>query len=275
VVGRVRVDRDGHVARARRPDDPAVEHLHAGRRLDQVDPVDDLVGRDPRERIAERPRDAGHRNRVGIDGAVGVAEARTLHRLGHRPGDRVADVGAHGVGRRRPVQVRRRVEVAGDERGDAASQRRPQRAQRVADLRQAREVHVGEREHLPGRDLGEHVLAARRRRVDQRVARDDVQPVAPVRPAERVRDPARVPLGLLQPDDVGVRTSIAATTLPKSTTSPPSQMLNVITRTSAGCWGARGRRCREQRDQQQRGEPTHGGQPILGRHGRAAPDPPL
>ena len=55
----------------------------------------------------------------------------------------------------------------------------------------------------PGRICASTYCAVRLGRVDQRVARDDVQPVAPVRPADRLRDPARVALGLLEPDDVG------------------------------------------------------------------------
>ena len=54
-------------------------------------------------------------------------------------------------------------------------------------------------------DLGEDVLAVRLGRVDQREARHDVQAVAPVRPVERLRDPPRVALGLLQADDVRPR----------------------------------------------------------------------
>ena len=64
-------------------------------------------------------------------------------------------------------------------------------------------MDVGEREHLPRPELDEHVLAPCLGRVDQRVARDDVQAVAPVRPAERAGDLARVALRLLEADDLG------------------------------------------------------------------------
>ncbi len=229
MVGRPRVDRHRDVGRAGRPGDPAVEHLHAARGLDVVDPVDDLVAAQARERIAERPRDPGVRDRVGVDDAIAVLEARGGERAAHRPRDRVAQAVAGPDGRRRPVEVRRRVEVAGQERRDPGVERGAHAAERRAgrghaggalvaqDLPQrlavpdevravgiGREVLVGEREDLPRLHLREHVLPARAGRVDQRVARDDVEPVAPVRPAERLGDPARVPLRLLQADDVGV-----------------------------------------------------------------------
>ena len=101
-----------------------------------------------------------------------------------------------------------------------------------------REVLVGEREDLPRLDLGEHVLPARAGRVDQRVARDDVEPVAPVRPAERLGDPAVLPSASCKPTMSASAAWIARTTPPKSTTSPPSQMLNDMTRTSVGVRGA-------------------------------------
>ncbi len=230
MVGRIGVDRHGDVRRAGRPGDPRVEHLHAARRLHEVDPVGDLVVPQSREGIAERPRDARVRDRVGMGRAVGVLEPGRGERAGHRPGDGIRDVGPRGVGGRRPVQVRRRVEVAGHQRRDAAPQGGPDAAEQRADLRHPRdplvaqhlrerlpvahevravrirrEVLVGEREDLAGLDLREHVGAARVRRVDQREPRDDVEPVAPVRPAERLGDPRRVALRLLQADDVGVR----------------------------------------------------------------------
>ena len=198
------------------------------RRVDHVDPVDRRAGRQARERRAVGPRDALRRHRVGMDRAVRVLEPRRGDRLGHRPRHRVADLVAQPDGRGRPVEVRGRVEVAGQQRRDAGPQRRTQPGQRGADLRQARaalqpqhlleraavldrvgpvrirrEVDVAEREDLAGPDLREHVAAVRIGRVDEREARDDVQAVAPVRPAGLAGDPLGVALGLLQPDDVG------------------------------------------------------------------------
>ena len=55
----------------------------------------------------------------------------------------------------------------------------------------------------PGASLHVEVLVGGVGRGDQRVARDDLELLVGVRPADQVGDPAGVAVGLLQADDVG------------------------------------------------------------------------
>ena len=157
-----------------------------------------------RERIPERPRDPRRRDRVrdarrgrcrGSPRARPPASPATAPSVQSRWDGvlkspvmnvgipwRSAGRSARSVWRISGSRVARSFASTRDDRSTVAHQ--------VRAVRIRREVHVGEREHAPGRDLRQHVLAARGRRVDQRIARDDVQAVAPVRPAERLRDRA-------------------------------------------------------------------------------------
>ena len=85
---------------------------------------------------ARRPREPGHGDRVGMHLAVGVAEARVRERVAHRPVERERHVGADGADRRRPVEVRRRVEVPGQEDGDPPRGQLGQDGELLLDRRQ-------------------------------------------------------------------------------------------------------------------------------------------
>ena len=138
--------------------------------------------------------------------------------------------GLHGSHGGRPVQVRRGVEVAGEERRHAAGALPGQRAEVRADLaeprlalvlqhlgrtlavahqlrpvRARRQVHVGDCHHpaRADRDVAEAHPAALHR-ID-RVVRDQVQRLVRVGHPRRVRDAPEIALGLLDPHHVRTR----------------------------------------------------------------------
>ena len=146
-----------------------------------------------------------------------------------RPVDGVGDLRPDGGDRRRPVEMRRRVEVARQERREAGGGERWQHGQvlldrgqphrllevqrlrergAVADLvrpiRVRREVDVADGHEPARQDLDPDIDAVRAGRIDDREPRDDLRAVARV-PAQRIRDDARVVLALLDADDVGAR----------------------------------------------------------------------
>jgi hypothetical protein len=117
--------------------------------------------------------------------AIGVAHPDAGERAAHRPGEREANHRALPRYGRRPVEVGRGVEVAGEERrhagGDEAPQRPQVRAQEgqadaplegeqlgarravaggVRAVRIGGEMRVGERDDAPAAELGVDVLTA-------------------------------------------------------------------------------------------------------------------
>ena len=82
-------------------------------------PVDAVVHLAPdRLRAARRPGEAGHGDRIRMHLAVGVAEARVRVGPADGPVEGERDLRAHGGDRGRPVEVRGRVEVPGQEDGN-------------------------------------------------------------------------------------------------------------------------------------------------------------
>ena len=173
-------------------------------------------------RAPGRPGEARYGDRVGVELAVGVAEARGGEHAADGPVDRVAHFAPERGDRGRPVEVRGRVEVARQEGRDALRLEPRQRRELAGEGRHAqsvlerehllerravahevravgvgRQVHVHERHDAAGRDLGEDVDAVAAGRIDQGVTRRDLHPLARVE-AERIGDRARVVLALLE-----------------------------------------------------------------------------
>ena len=161
--------------------------------------------------------------------AIRVAEAGLGKRPAHRPIHGKRHVGASGGHGCRPVQVGRRVEVTDEEDGDAGRRKARQSGELVGERRQSRrplqiedlgerrpvaqdvrpvrigrQVDVRDRDDPARPDLDVHVQPVRARRIDDRVAGDDLGPLARV-PAERVGDQLGAVLALLEADDVRPR----------------------------------------------------------------------
>ncbi len=216
-----------HVRPAGLAHEPARERRRRAARGHPVDAVERLAAPDPRRRGAGGPGEAGPRDGIGVSLPVGVAEAGPLERGGHRPAQRVLHLRPDGGHRRRPVEVRRGVEVAGQEGRHAGSRLARERAEVRADLAQPRgalvlqhlrralavahelraiwargQVDVADRGHAarPHRHVSEAHAAA----LDgvDRIAGDHMQRLVGVRQSRRVGDPPQVPLWLLYPDHV-------------------------------------------------------------------------
>ncbi len=165
----------------------------------------------------------------GCADAVRVDEPRLLHEPARRPVDRIMDLVAEPDGLRRPVQPRRRVEVAEQHRGDALvderyecgdgglhggnahasfdlQDRRTLRAapDQVRAVGPGRQMHVRQGNDLAGSDLHEQVEPAATGSVDQWQPRDDLLPHVVVRVAERLGQARNVAEPLLDGDHVGV-----------------------------------------------------------------------
>ena len=125
VVGRPRPNRDRDAGAAGLPHHPARDRA-AGRVQHPVDAVEHLGG--AALGAARRPREAGHGQRIGVHLAEAVVEPRLGERPADGPAHRVADVRPVQRDAVRPVQIRGRVEVAGQEDGNA---RRGDRGQGV------------------------------------------------------------------------------------------------------------------------------------------------
>ena len=175
--------------RARRPRRPASSRAVSAGPWTSTQSIRSLTssGTDS-ERPGRGPREPGHRDRVRMHLSVGVAEPRIGQSLGDRPDDRVADLLADRVDRGGPVEVRRGVEVAGEEHGhpvvgqtgedvelplDRGQARRAleveHRAARLAVAHPVRAVRIGRQVDVRDRDepsrghLGEGVGAVRAR----------------------------------------------------------------------------------------------------------------
>ena len=224
MVGRIRVDGDVHVRPAALTDEVARNRARSAGGEDPVDAVVDL----PADRFgpAGSPGEPGHRDRIRVHLAVGVPEARVRIGPAHRPVEGERDLRPDGGDGRRPIEMRRRVEVPGQEDGDPVRGERGQGVEvhlggrqpdpalervqprwcgavphPVGAVRRRGQVGVGDRHDPPGPELDVDIDAVARRRVDQPVARDDLEPLAG-EPAEGAGNPLRRVLRLLEPDDV-------------------------------------------------------------------------
>ena len=200
VIRRIRVPLDVHVGPSGLADQLRRDRL--GRTLDEhpIDPIVDLVGH-RLQGAGRRPGEAGHGDGIGVDLAVRVAEARVGESRRDRPRDRIPHLLTDGVDRGGPVEVRGRVEVAGEEHGHAVVGKAGEHVELLLDRREARgalqlehrssrfavphpvravrirrEVHVRDRDEPSRRHLGEHVGAVRAGRIDEREARDQLEP---------------------------------------------------------------------------------------------------
>ena len=75
--------------------------------------------RGPTPGAGRRPGEAGHGERIGMDLAIRVAEARPRREPPRPASNRIPHLLTDGVDRGGPVEVRGRVEVAGEEHGHA------------------------------------------------------------------------------------------------------------------------------------------------------------
>ena len=154
----------------------------------------------------------------GMELAIGVAEAGGLDRRADRPRHGVQDVGTEPDGRRRPIEMGRRVEVAGQERRDARGDEGRQDVEPLLEQRQpgvllelddvldglaiadviwpvrvGRQMDVRDRDNRAGWISMKTYRPVGPGRVDERQRRDDLDADVDVGPAERLGDPGCCP----------------------------------------------------------------------------------
>ena len=253
-----RVHREGHFRAALFAGELGGRRLRRPRRVDEVDPVLRLVPAGVPPLHLGPPRPPGQPEaleRVRMYGAPGVGEAGRLHRPAHRPVHHVLHVVPRADHLFRVVPPRRRIEIADEERGDAPLGQRRQHLELGLDVRQAvlflggqdlldgraaayglragvvgREVHVGQRDPAPRGELDKDVVPLGPRRREDRIPRDDLRRVAPVRVAGRLGQlaPCWSPLPRGRSTS-GCACFTASTTLAKLTWVPPYSTLNSMT----------------------------------------------